>query len=409
MSEKQKKAPPEPKKEKRNLAEQYELVADYLRLKYSVRYNVVRLVPELYLESEKAFAEMDDYHFNSLLLDVKKAGYKVNEKVLKTVLCSNLIPKVDPLIHFFENLPKWDGVDHIDALAATLETGGIDDLPDAKDFWNLMFKRFMVSIVATVVSKRQGQLCLVLTGGQGLGKSTWLNKLCPEDKNYDFMAVGGMTTKITDKQTINLLAEKMLINLDDQLDSYSWHDYEQLKSIITSTKLTTRKAYAHHDATRYRRATIVASTNNLLFLKDTHNRRYLVFEVLGIDLKMHAEIDMLQVYAQAKALFQEGFRYWLDSVEQDKLNILNAKFRDVAPEEELVNQYLEPAEAQDAEADLLTATEIKAKLELHSGIKNLYPKAIGKALKALGFQRKSVREGGNTPRYRWVVKTNWPH
>ena len=391
-----------------NQAEDLELIANYITLKYSARFNAIRLTPEIYMDKEQCFQEVDDYTFNSLLIELKKEGFKVSDQKLRLVMFSDLVEKVDPILTFYQELPKWDGRNHIRSLADTVQIANCEELPETQDFWHLMFERFFVSMVATAISKNPGQICLVLTGGQGLGKSTWLSNLCPKSLQQDFLFVGGMPPRITDKQTVDLLAEKMIINLDDQLDSYNWKDFEQLKSIITSFLLTSRKPYARNDSTRRRRATLVASTNNPSILTDTHNRRYLVFEVEHINWETSSAVDIRQVYAQALALFKNGYRYRINTEEQETLNRLNARFRNVPLEEELVLKYLQVPKSEDEEIEWLSNTEIKMAIEQYSGQRNLYPNNLGKALKAHGFTRKSIRENGANPVYKWAVKTQWP-
>lgn len=392
--------------QKANPAEKYQQIADYLQLKYSLRYNELRMVGEFYDEETQQFRELHEFHLNSWFVELKNQGFAVTDQVLKKVTASNLIPVVNPLKDYFLELPKWDGKDHIEALAKTItiEDSESSDV-DVNALWKKSLRKFLISVVATAVSSKSGQLCLILTGSQGKGKSTWLSNLCPDSLKSNYLFQGGLTPKITEKATVEVLAEKLIVNLDDQLDGYTWREYEGMKSLITSTTLTSRKAYARNDANRPRRASIVASTNNPHFLVDTQNRRYLVFTAEHIDY--HTKIDMDQVYAQALDLFRKGESYWLNSEEQEELNRMNSRYRMATMEEELVAQYLTPAEESDLDIKWLTTTEIKSKFEIHSSLKNLSLRLIGTSLRSAGFTRKNIKDEGKSHGvYKWGVITN---
>ncbi|MDZ7847421.1 MAG: VapE family protein [Owenweeksia sp.] len=131
-----------------------------------------------------------------------------------------------------------------DKLASTITVEEFTEQEvDVAALWRTLLRKFIISAVATAVSNKPGQLCLVLTGAEGKGKSTWLNNLCPRSLQANFLFTGGIVPKITEKTTVDVLAEKFILHLDDQLDSYTWREYETLKSIITSTVLTSGRIY----------------------------------------------------------------------------------------------------------------------------------------------------------------------
>src|SRR5690606_12345663 len=111
-----------------------------------------------------------------------------------------------------------------------------------------------------------------------------------------------------EKDTMNLLAEKFIINIDDQLDIMG--DLRKLKSMFTMEKVVNRKAYAKFSPSRPRIASFVASVNSTEFLTDDENRRYLVFSIKDINLPAIKEIDRKQLFAQVVYLLNRGFRYW---------------------------------------------------------------------------------------------------
>ena len=87
------------------------------------------------------------------------------------------------------------------------------------------------------------------------------------------------------------LAEKFLVNIDDQLDLIK--DLRYLKSMFTLDKVTNRKAFDKYNPNRARICSFVASVNSSEFLTDDQNRRYLVFSVKDIDFKASEKLGML--------------------------------------------------------------------------------------------------------------------
>lgn len=392
-------------RKKVNPFDKYQSIANYVHLKYDARYNELRMVTELLDHDSGNYMELSEYRYNSLFIELQANGFQVSDRVLRKVLTSNLIPKVNPLLEYFESLPTWDGHDYIADLASTITVDDINnDISDAAELWKKLLTKFIVSIVATATTRSPGQLCLVLAGNQGIGKSTWLNNLLPPTLRENYLATGGIIPKITEKNTADLLSEKMVINLDDQIDSFTYKEYEGIKSIITSTKITSRKNYQINDSNRLRRATLVASTNHPSFLVDTSNRRYIIFTAKEIDHQDNVDRD--KVFAQAYYLLQKRFPYWLNSEEQKELNDINSQYRIAPTEEELVEKYLSPGAEDKLGTEWLMTTEIKSFLELQSGNKNLYPKGLTKALRAEGFVQKSIRINGSKPRYRWAIIKN---
>ena len=64
----------------------------------------------------------------------------------------------------------------------------------------------------------------------------------------------------------------------------------------------------------------MASVNGNDFLTDpTGSRRFLPFEVLSIDIDRAIWVDMDRVYAEARTLLNNGFRYWFDDTEIEEL------------------------------------------------------------------------------------------
>lgn len=167
-----------------------------------------------------------------------------------------------------------------------------------QELWRTCFKKWFVAMVACVLDEKQvNQTVIVFSGKQGLGKTTWIEKLMPNPlKEYIFSG----TINPSNKDTLIHLAECMLINLDE-LENLNKTEIGTLKEIITKTHIRMRKAYGHNNENMPRRASFAGSVNTAQFLNDTTgSRRFLCFEVEHIEYTH--EIDINKVFSQALKL-----------------------------------------------------------------------------------------------------------
>jgi len=223
---------------------------------------------------------------------------------------------------------------------------------------------------------------IVFSGKQGLGKTTWVERLVPKQlKEYLFSG----TINPNNKDTLVQLAECMLINLDE-LENLNRSEIGSLKEIITKTQIRMRKAYGHNNEIMPR-ASFAGSVNTAQFLNDsTGSRRFLCFELEGIQYQH--EVDINLAFSQALFLFKSGFRYWFDQEEIKSITANNEQYQLHSPEEELLLTWFEPCEKEAATA-FLNASQIasklseRTKLNLSDGTIN----KLGKALKKHNFTR----------------------
>jgi predicted P-loop ATPase len=358
-----------------------EALENYLLNKYSFMFNEIKGKPEFIdLTSDaKKFIPLDRYNLNSIKREVTKKGIKTNVQELKELLESDFCPRVNPVREYLNQLPPYDGTGkYIDQLAATITTPN-------PEIWREYLKKWLVAVVANALHLERclNHVCLVLTGGQGAGKTTWLENLCPSElRPYLF------TGKIRpdNKDVLSLIAECFLINIDDQLKNLNKADENELKNLITVNKVKYRRPYSEFIDEHPHLASFCASVNDKSFLTDvTGSRRFLPFEVLAID-RTAAPVNMDKVYAEALYYFREGFRYWFNDDEIKELNQHNEDFRVVTEEEELVVRYIDkPKERKDA-THFYTATDIKVYLEEKTR-QRLSTKKIGESLTKLRFER----------------------
>ena len=350
----------------------------FLSTRYVFRHNIVSGKLEFQYFGKKKWNVMNDFIENSMLRECLKGRIKTNLSSLRNLLYSDFCQLFNPFEDYFFNLPSYDEkTDYITELANTITT-------TKQDLWQQCFKKWLVAMVGCVLDdKIINHTVIVFSGKQGLGKTTWVEKLVPKElKEYLFSG----TINPNNKDTLVQLAECMLINLDE-LENLNRSEIGSLKEIITKTQIRMRKAYGHNNETMPRRASFAGSVNTAQFLNDsTGSRRFLCFELEGIQNQHEVNID--DVFSQALYLFKSGFRHWFDQEEIKNITENNEQYQLRSPEEELLLTWFEPCEKEKATL-FLNASQIaaklaeKAKITITDGTIN----KIGKSLKKHNFLR----------------------
>lgn len=365
-------------------------------LKYEFRRNKLTLEIEVRGINSKRFVLLDEAFINSIWIDLQIDGYKASDSTLMKILNSKLTKEFNPLEDYFESLPHWDGEDHIGELARTVT---IKDVAVGKNnlqnLWRPYLEKWLVASVATALGKGVNHLCLILVGGQGVGKTTWLNKLCP-DPMKEFLICSHINPSLTDQNTSNFLAEKWFVNVDDQLETIFGKDFNSMKAIITAPFVTNRKTWHRFTKKRQRICSFMGSVNNPKFLTDTENRRYLVFTAEQTDFKHN--VNMSQVWAQSLHLLEEGTPYWFAYEEMKVLNEMNEIYRQIPPEEEWLQKLYDPCERENPKAKFVMTSEILTRLNAFSGMR-LSIKKLSASMEKLNYGEPfSKRINGGSPR-----------
>lgn len=386
-----------PKKKHHSLLE----IKDYLDFKYEFRRNELTLEIEVRQVDKPNFVLLDEAFVNSIWIDLQIDGYKCSDATLLKILNSKLTNEYNPLKKYFEDLPQYDGqTDYIAQLANTIQiadisTGNIE----LKNLWRPYLEKWLVASVATAMGRGVNHLCLILVGGQGKGKTTWLNHLCPQSMK-EFLVCSHINPSLTDQNTANFLAEKWFVNIDDQLETIFGKDFNSMKAIITAPFVTNRKTWHKFTKKRSRVCSFMGSVNSHKFLTDTENRRYLVFTTDEINFNHSINIEL--VWAQALHLLNDGYKYWFSQTEMKELNQFNELYRQVPSEEEWLMKLYEPCEPTNPNAKFLMPSEILSKLNTWSGMK-LSIKKLSNAMDSLKYGNPVTKRVSGSPRKVYAV------
>lgn len=362
-------------------------VADIERFLHSqgrYRKNVLTGKCEMAETGSDEYHNLTDRMVNTLWCRMCKEVRPIRIIDMRCVLESDFAEFYNPFSQYLENLPPWDGkTDHIAALAAQVH------VKTGAELFPLFFKKWLVAMIASLTDENVvNHEILVLIGRQGIYKSTWLNNLLPPQlRSYFYLKTNSRNISKDDLLTLSEFAIVCLEELDEMND----RELNQLKALATTLHINERAAYAHYKESRPHIASLCGTGNNLHFLTDlTGNRRWMPFEVESIDSPYEHPLDYPAIYAQAKALAEGGFRYWLEEDEIRRLNEHNRHFEVPCLERDLILTYYQVPSPGECGVFLSNAQILQ---RINTGLHHkLSPVKIGLVMKQTGFP--AVRAGG---------------
>lgn len=355
----------------------------------TTRFNVVTGMAEYFEETEKAYKPITDRIEKNVLRVLRAQGHKVGINTVRNIILSDFSESYNPFNDYFNSLPEWNKeTDYIKQLC---------DVVDVKNgqYWNDWVKKWIVGIVASVLSDTEiNQQFLALAGGQGIGKTTFLEYLVPSSL-LDYSTTGYSNPENKDAQI--QASECMIVNIDELAGMKTKH-IEGFKQLLTQKKMRVRRPYGVNPENLKRRASFCGSTNEEQFLIDyTGNRRFLSFALNDIDLDTLPNINIDLVYAQALSLYNDNFQYWFNKSENKLIEENNKGFVVVSDIDEAIIETFEIVSRDSGESYIpMTATSVMTTLAGFGLISNNSRSAqlVGKALTKLGFEK--FRSNGNS-------------
>ena len=285
---------------------------------------------------------ISDRVVNSLWAELS-AEKVVRAQDIYRVMESDFVPEFNPFQFYLEHLPPWNGEDYILAMSVSVSVKG--EMEEQMLFAQYL-KKWLVGMVAGWIDPVVvNNVILVLIGEQGSYKTTWFNYLLPPElRQYFYTKTNSNKMGRDDLLT---LAQYGLVCCEE-LDTMRPSELNQLKAAVTMPSIDERAAYAHYHEHRPHIASFCGTGNNMQFLSDpTGNRRWLAFEVEKITSPREVPFDYEGIYAQAYALYKEGFQFWFSKAEIERLAEHNRQFETPRLESELVDVYFRRPQGQE--------------------------------------------------------------
>ena len=388
-------------------------IENYLSTHYEFRYNTVLGRTEYRSRNSGIYTKVGRYEINTLRRELDcDEGIATSSDNLYSIIESSFSPRINPVQEYFKALPLVDiGCDEGNSNISSLSLKAIPELASCvvvrnSDKWLQYLTKWLVAVVANAMDDREccNHTCLVLTGEQGKFKTTFLDLLCPS-KLHGYSYTGKIYPQ--EKDTLTYIGQNLIVNIDDQLKALNKRDENELKNLITCPMVKYRMPYDKYVEEHPHLASFVASVNGNDFLTDpTGSRRFLPFEVLSIDIEKAKCISIDNVYAEAKALLNMGFRYWFDDDEIAELYRESEDFQVQTAEMELLLRCFEKP-TEDESYSLMTTTEILTYLGIYTH-QPLVAKRMGEALKKAGYIKVSKRRNGGSPIYVYKIRKILP-
>lgn len=397
------------------------MVRDFLAESGKVRYNVCKHQVEM-LRPDGRWECMSDSLENTLWQEVCQAmGRDVSDRMVHNLINSECIACHNPIGAYLDSVRGIHTEGAIERLASlvTIKGGdrrmcdlyrdiyGLEErqaslfdevLPQAippsitlQQFFVYCFRKWFVGIFAGLTNRKVvNHSVMMLMGRQGIGKSTFFNSLLPAELD-DFYLECSSSMQMTKDSEI-AATEFMLINLDE-FDALGDRQLNQWKSLITKTQVRERAAYARNRTNLPHIASYCATGNSKQFLTDlTGNRRWLAFEAEHIELEPLHSLDHKALFAEALALMEGGFRYWMDSDDQRLLEVAQHEFMVPCVEMEMLREHFEPATPQHL-GNWHTFTYIYTRLLAFLPNDRLDRKRLQQCLEKMQFDKKHTSKG----------------
>ena len=304
----------------------------FLRDRYDFRYNVLMKYTEYKTKgSWHDFAPVDPRVQKRMTLDVQLADIRVSIKDVRNFLESDYIVNYDPIDEYlFQCEGKWDGKDHIRALARTVPTAN----PHWVD-WFYIWYLGMVDQWRGINHRLYGNsVAPLLISKQGFNKSTFCRRLIPQELQWGYTDNLVLSEK---RQVYQAMAQTLLINLDEFNQISPQVQQGFLKNLIQLPNVKMKRPYGGHVEEFPRLASFIATSNMDDILTDpSGNRRFIGVELTG-PIDVSVKPNYVQLFAQAMAAIRAGEKTYFDSVETALLMQSNRQFEVVPP----IEQYFQ--------------------------------------------------------------------
>ena len=349
-------------KEGKELSDNIMSMIGFLCKKYDFRYNSVMKCTE-YRPKEKdywGYQPVDARVQKRMTLEVQLANIRVSIKDVRNYLESDLLSTYNPVENFLFNCEgKWDGKDHIRALARTVPT----DNPYWEDWFYTWFLA-MVDQWRTYSHRKYGNsVAPLLISKQGYNKSTFCRSLVPPELQWGYNDNLVLSEK---RQVLQAMCQSLVINLDEFNQISPQVQQGFLKNIIQLPSVKIKPPYGSHVQEFPRMASFIATSNMEDILSDpSGNRRFLGVELTGpIDVSQRPNYE--QLYAQALSALRAGEKTYFDAEQTRQIMANNRKFEVLSPVDQYFDLYFDLTD--DAkQGEYLTAAEIFQELKSHIG------------------------------------------
>ena len=276
-----------------------------------IRYNVISYSPYVYgnlpWKMNKGWREwnnVDDSNLRSYI--ERKYGLKSPEKTMDALTNVANRYSVNPIKQMLEAAAEdWDGNKYVENLLPMMLGA------EKSEYTIAVMKLFMMGAVSRIYNPGcKFDYMLILVGGQGENKSTFLRFLCLDDSyfNDNFSIMEG-------DKAFEKLRGMWIVELAELTAMRRAREVEGIKAFITSRVDTYRVPYGRRTEQRPRMCVLAGTSNPVDFLTDrTGNRRFLPVTIS----KDKATMDIYEDEIATKWIIRQAWGEIMNEFRQKK-------------------------------------------------------------------------------------------
>lgn len=286
--------------------------------------------------------ELDGRHLPAsqvelLHVDLSEYGYCIGkETAIDVIRRTAFANQYNPVEEYLDLIAADGAIEPIDLGSVATEYLGTHD-----SLYDSMLAATLVGAVArTFEPGCKFDTCLVLKGGQGVGKSSFIKALASPDWLND-------TTQPKEKETLQAIHSCWVMELAE-LDSLTTkREAGAVKALLSSSIDKYQLPYGRAIEDYPRRSIMIGTCNRDDFLRDeTGSRRFWVIDlhhdfaagnVIDVD---RVVTDRDRIWKAAVLAYRSGRQRWLSSDDQNESNQRNRGFEQEHPWESRIAQWL---------------------------------------------------------------------
>ena len=232
---------------------------------------------------------------------------------------------------------KWDGEERLDTML--IRYLGADDTPLNRE----QTRRWMVGAVRRAFEPgSKFDYMLVLTGPQGIGKSTLLRTIAADGQFFN----ESLQLDMRGKDLVEQLNSAWIFEIAELGGLRSLKETDKVKAFISVATDIMRAPYAHTTESYPRHCALAASTNDTTFLSDSNSRKFWIIPVTGAGTPEIWQTQLLeevpQLWAEAYEAYKKGEPNFLSAEFEIQARQIQATFNTVTedPATGIVGAYL---------------------------------------------------------------------